>query len=303
MNGFLKSVFNERKNQMKKISVISLLALLVMPGFAETTIMPVNAATNTAIETVAKTRNPKTKFPRGLQLGIGVSPTSGLNGFIGYNNKKFDSFWAKRFGARFDFATYSPIKNKLNRRVNDSIGDEGIEVDDNMKLENLALDAKHYGAIVDFYPFGDTWFFGGWRISGGYMTGKLNLDSDIHGYSKNGRIEFELGDDEYYYEDSEKRAHADVRWKYTGPYVGTGFDLGLLWGFKIYMDAGVVFADKSAKIDLDISRDGLKHSSDGSDVSAEELAVSEAKALGDAQKELAKYPYYPLIKIGFMYRF
>jgi hypothetical protein len=35
---------------------------------------------------------------------------------------------------------------------------------------------------------------------------------------------------------------ANLKWKYSGPYAGIGFDLGVLAGFKFYVDAGVVFA-------------------------------------------------------------
>jgi hypothetical protein len=262
---------------------------------------PSNYSDNTPKYTT--TSNPKAKFPHGLQLGVGISPTSGLNGFLGYNNKNFDSFWAKRFGIRIDFATFSPIKNRLNRKINDVIGDDGIKIDDDFKVENLVLSGKHIGAIIDFYPFGNTWFLGGWRISGGYMTGNLDLNADVHGTSKDGRIEFELGDIKYYYAENDKRATSNVKWKYSGPYVGTGFDLGLFWGFKIYMDAGVVFSDKSAKINLNVPREGLKHVSDDTDVSQSELGASKAKTLKDTQDELDKYPYYPLVKLGFMYRF
>ena len=31
-----------------------------------------------------------TSLPHGLQVGLGVSATSGLNMFVGYNNKNFD---------------------------------------------------------------------------------------------------------------------------------------------------------------------------------------------------------------------
>ena len=312
---------------MKKISIVSVLAAIVVPVFAEeinpgvepinTDVVAVESGTVNAENIVAqeipeiipvqqykqKTSNPKTKFPRGLQLGIGVSPTSGLNGFIGYNNKNFDSFWAKRFGIRFDFASYSPIKNKLNTKINDAVGDDGVEIDDNLHIENMAISAKHMGAIVDFYPFGNTWFLGGWRLSGGYMTGNLDLTADIHGKSDDGKIKFELGDDEYYYEDGNMLAKAGGKWKYSGPYAGTGFDLGLFLGFKIYMDAGVVFSNRTADIDLDIPREGLKHANTGTDVTQEELDASKDKALSDAREELDKYPYYPLVKIGFMYRF
>ena len=310
---------------MRKISVIALLALITTPSFAEENNTVATEAQNiatsqygseitetpliedvpqiTPVRQYREPRNPKTRFPRGLQLGIGVSPTSGLNGFIGYNNKNYDSFWAKRFGVRFDFASYSPIKNRLNRKINESIGDDGIEIDDGLKIDNLALSAKHIGALVDFYPFGNTWFLGGWRVSGGYMTGNLDLNADIHGHSEDGKIKFELGDDKYYYLGDEMLATSAVKWKYSGPYLGTGFDLGLFWGFKIYMDAGVVFADKAADIEINVPLDGLKHASDDTDVTQAELDASKEKALKEARDVLDKHPYYPLVKLGFMYRF
>lgn len=251
----------------------------------------------------ASSSNPKVRFPHGLQFGVGVSATSGLNGFVGYNNKNFDSFWAKRFGIRFDLASYSPIKNKLNRRINDAINNKGVEIDDNLEIMNIALSGKHIGAMIDFYPFGNTWFLGGLRVSGGYMAGNLDVNSDIFGISENGKIKFELGDGKFYYDGYEMQGKAKFDWKYRGPYLGTGFDLGLFLGFKIYMDAGVVFADKTAKVDLDVPLKGLKHQSDGSAVTQSELDTAKAQALYDAQKELDKYPYYPMVKLGFMYRF
>lgn len=252
--------------------------------------------------------NPKARFPHGLQLGIGMSATSGLNGFIGYNNKNFDSFWAKRFGIRFDFATMAPIKSKLNKEINKVADDKGgIEIDDTLKVENFALNAKHYGAMIDFYPFGDTWFLGGWRISGGYFFGKLNFDADIHGTpDESGKVEFELNHHKYYYAD-EMRAKAMADWKYNGPYVGTGFDLGLFWGFKIYLDAGVVYTGKAAKLDMDTPLTGLEDASHNPIVegSAEhdQFITDKNKELDDARKEIKDYPYYPLVKLGFMYRF
>ena len=259
-------------------------------------------------------RNPKTRFPHGLQIGVGVSPTSGLNGFVGYNNKNFDSFWAKRFGIRFDFASYSPIRNKMNTKINNSVGDDGIKVDDNLKIDNFALYAKHFGALIDFYPFGNTWFLGGLRISGGYMTGKLDLDADIVGKNIGGNIEFELDGHKYYYTGGEMRGTATLDWKYNGPYLGTGFDLGLFFGFKIYLDAGVVFANKSAKIDLNVPFEDLNLQDENGNIVGdttnplydqvmEAYETAKAAELRDAQKELDKYPYYPLVKLGFMYRF
>lgn len=293
---------------MKKISGVLWSLMFVMPCMAEySTDTAVATATVNTTQTIAqntkKNTNPKTRFPHGLQFGLGVSSTSGLNGFIGYNNKKFDSFWAKRFGVRFDFASCSPIRNKLNSKINNAIGDDGVKIDDGLKIEHITLNAKHYGALIDFYPFGDTWFLGGWRLSGGYMIGNLNLNADIHGSDKNGRIEFELGDEKYYYESNEMLATSGATWKYHGPYAGTGFDFGLLFGIKIYVDAGVVFTGESARLSLNVPREGLKHVSDDTDVSQSELDASTTKTLNDAQREIDKYPYYPIIKVGFMYRF
>lgn len=252
--------------------------------------------------------NPNARFPHGLQFGVGVSPTSGLNGFIGYNNKKFDSFWAKRFGIRFDFATMSPIKNTLNKKINHYIDDHnGIDVKDSVTLDNFTLDAKHYGAMIDFYPFGDTWFLGGWRISGGYFAGKMDLGADVYGTLNGGKIEFELNDKKYSYDGNEMHARATSDWKFNGPYVGTGFDLGLVWGFKMYFDAGVVFTDNTAKFDLDIPLDGLKDENGVviTEGSAEynQFIQDKDKAVADVRKEIKDYPYYPLVKIGVMYRF
>ena len=316
---------------MKKISCLAIMTVLTLPVFAEEVVAPVEETPvveqneSAVVEEVAKqfeqpklnVSNPKTHFPHGLQLGLGVSPTSGLNAFVGYNNKNFDSFWWKRFGVRLDLATYSPIKNKLNKEINEAIGDEGIKIDDNLRVNNAYINAKHFGALVDFYPFGNTWFLGGWRLSGGYMTGNIDLSADIKGTQKIGAIEFELGGRKYSYDGSEMRGKANVNWKYSGPYLGTGFDLGLFWGVKIYMDAGVVFAGNHATADLNVPLDSLKDItvpgvaidvSENSPVPEVQEAYrqyknAKAKALADAQKEMDKVDYYPIVKLGFMYRF
>lgn len=304
---------------MKKISISAVLAMISMPVVAEET-QPVSDSSENVVEQyeqqftepvvapVEKASNPKTKFPHGLQLGLGVSPTSGLNAFVGYNNKNFDSFWAKRFGIRFDFATYSPIKSKLNNEINDFVDSDGFEIGDELKVNDFALDAKHYGAMIDFYPFGDTWFLGGWRVSGGYMTGKLDFDAAIHGTKSIDGFEFELGDRKYTYTGGQMQGKAMLDWNFSGPYLGTGFDLGIFRGFKIYFDAGVVFTDKTAKLDLNVPLDGLKDITSGTPqeitgIIEEKYEEAKENTLKDAQKELDDYPYYPLIKLGFMYRF
>ena len=110
-------------------------------------------------------------WANGVQFGLGVSAASGLNGFVGYANKGFESFWWKRLGARLDFARTAPIKSWINSEINDIVGAEGIEIDDSLTIQQIDLKANHTALMVDFYPFGDMWFLGGWRISGGYYRG------------------------------------------------------------------------------------------------------------------------------------
>lgn len=250
-------------------------------------------------------------FPTGLQLGVGLSATSGLNGFIGYANKNFDSFWWKRLGVRFDFAATKPIRSQVNSVVDKYIGDEDIEIGDELKISTPKLKAKHVAAMIDIYPFGNTWFLGGWRLTGGYYMGNIEADSLITSTATPGdEFEFEIGGNQYKYVGA-MQGHAKINWKYSGPYAGTGFDLGLFYGIKIFVDAGVVFTSKAAELKLDVPTDGLYQSNDGganwfqvnTPELEEALETAKRKELDDAQKEINKIKYYPIVKVGFMYRF
>ena len=275
---------------MKKFSIVSMLSVFALPAIA--------AESNT-------------QLPHGLQLGLGMSATSGLNMFVGYNNKNLNSFWAKRFGVRLDFATYSPIKNRFNKELNSAIGEAGYKVSDTIKLQDFELDGYHYGAIVDFYPFGDTWFFGGWRISAGYMRGELNASAAPWSERLDGNlVRFYLDDWMLFYNGGQMLARGKVDWKYSGPYLGTGFDLGIFAGFKMFVDAGVVVANKTPDVNLDVPLDGLMRIEDNNLVFVKdnEKAYNNFKtgydaALASARNEVKDYKYYPMVKMGFMYRF
>lgn len=312
---------------MKKISVLSIIAVIIIPGLVEAApkisdkvkveapgYQDLNNDFQQPKYIEIKKSNPDLRFPHGLQFGVGVSPTSGLNGFIGYNNKKFNSFWAKRFGIRFDLAAYSPIKSKINKEINDNVSSKGVDIGDDLKVNNFAINGKHFGALVDFYPFGDTWLLGGWRLSGGYFSGKLDFNSDILAKNIGGNIEFELDGKTYRYDGTVMKGKAMLDWKYSGPYLGTGFDLGIVYGFKIFMDLGVVFTDKNANLGLNVPLDGLTDPDTGYQIEDgtgnptiqavyDEFVARRDKVLSDGQKKLDKYDYFPLLKIGFMYRF
>lgn len=305
---------------MKKISILAILTMVTIPALAEDvkpvldaeTMEPITTDVIELVEpvyepTAEKERNPKTKFPRGLQMGAGASATSGINGFVGYANKNFENFWWKRLGVRVDFATTSPIKSTINSAI-DSVLDGGVEIGDNLMIGGGELKAHHIGALVDFYPFGNTWFAGGWRLSAGYMTGKLGLNATLNGDVGIDGVEFELNSDNYRYSGGQIMATADAKWNYSGPYLGTGFDLGLFWGIKIYMDAGVVFTSKTAHIGVDVPTTGLeRETSPGTwvPVSTGDVGLSEDidAVTRDANDELSDIKFFPMIKLGFMYRF
>ena len=211
---------------MKKLLTIASIGVLaIAPAFAES----VNS------------------LPTGIELGLGLSATSGLNGFVGYANKNFESFWWKRLGFRADFASTKMIKKPIDSLIDKYMGD-GLEVGDNLTITDGTIESRHFAALVDFYPFGDTWFLGGWRLTGGYVFGKATIDAMLTG--KDDRLsefagrEFQLGDTMYRYNGGDVHATAKADWKYKGPYAGTGFDFGLFSGFKIFLDAGVVFTNK-----------------------------------------------------------
>ena len=94
-------------------------------------------------------------------------------------------------------------------------------------------------------------------------------------------------------------------WEYRGPYVGTGFDIGLFAGFKIYVDAGVVFTNRAAELSLSVPTDNLKqwNGSNWVAVNLPELDQVIDDTLADAQSELDDFKFYPMVKMGFMYRF
>jgi len=242
-------------------------------------------------------------YPSGTQFGVGLSVTTGLNAFAGFVNKNAESFWGKRFGYRIDFAGTKIIRSRINSAINRVMDGRDIEVGDYLCVQGGEIDAKHFGGMVDFYPFGNTWFLGGWRLSGGYYSGQFNAWSRMA--EAGGPGEFNIGNSRYWYGDGVLRAGVTADWKYDGPYVGTGFDLGLIAGFKIYLDAGIVFTRKVATLNLDVPEEDLYqwNGLGWNPVDVEALARDKENALYDVQHDVDKVKYFPIVKLGLMYRF
>ena len=314
---------------MKKISVIAVLSMLTYPAFADDNI-PSPIIDSVARDIAEKISEPiahetiasdpiaaapvvatssdtsDESFLHGVQIGAGVSALGGLNAFVGYANKDAQSFWGKRFGVRFDFATTAPIQSTINSMIDSAMGD-GIDIGDSLTISDGKLDATHYAALVDFYPFGNTWMLGAWRITGGYAFGDMNMSANIAGSfdGPSGRYEFDLAGNRYAYTGNTVNGSAELDWSYRGPYLGTGFDFGLFAGLKIYLDAGVVFTNRAAELSLDVPTDNLQMWNGTSWVAADipQLDAAIAETLSDAQSELDDYKFYPMVKLGFMYRF
>lgn len=330
---------------MKKLSIFALLSVLSVSAFAaeeksadivsvskddavavaameekavlaESTLTPVSEEFTPTTENVSeeyiKSDDEKYSFLKGLQIGIGASATGGLNGFIGYANKDFDSFWAKRFGVRLDFATTCPVKSLISNTLDSVLGNDGIDIGEGLTINDINLSAKHYAAMLDFYPLGNTWLFGGWRLTGGYYIGDMHASAGIAGVIEDlsgGAYEFELMGNQFRYLGNSVHGSAQFDWDYHGPYLGTGFDLGLFAGFKIYLDAGVVFTNRAAQLDLDIPFTGLEIKQNGIWENVEDNNLQSvvdgivSETLSDAQSELNDLKFYPIVKLGFMYRF
>lgn len=228
----------------------------------------------------------------GFEFGAGiplVTPLTGYNVFVGYVNKNASTFLGRRFGIRADFTIPSDLRLKgtLSNNPNkegylaDASGtvmgfdlklsdfsDKKIEIDafkdDNkqpIEISDKAVDLalkiknKNMGLLIDFYPFADTWFLGGIRLTGGYYFGDFdisvnaNVNEDIKYSYKISDKNSTRAQQDYLRAQIAKgsKIGADFHWKYHGPYAGLGFDLGIWRGFKFFMDAGVVFA-KAPKV-------------------------------------------------------
>lgn len=245
-----------------------------------------------------------TNLMHGVSVGVGVSATSGMNLSVGYHNPDFESYWTRHLGVRIDFASTDPLKSAIDSAI-DSFMRDGRDVGDGVKIDEGKLDAWHTSALLDYYPFS-----GVWRISGGYTWGGATLDSAIFGEvatAPSQRFYFYLAGDHYYYNGNNFSGTANIDWNYHGPYLGTGFDFLLGCGFGMFIDFGVVFTSRPAKISLQIPQEQLyvynRLTQTWLPVTIPQLDADIDRATRDANKKLSDWQVYPMVKLGFTYRF
>lgn len=242
-------------------------------------------------------------FPDGLQVGLGASVLSGMNVFMGYKYMDAES-WLGKFGARFDFADTAALKSAIDSAIDHMMSD-GVDVGDGVKIDDGKLDASHYALLVDFYPFDS-----GWRLTGGIMWGNLELDAAIKGEIAeipSERFYFYINGDHYYYNGNRFRGNAAIDWNFYGPYLGTGFDIGLICGFRFFVDIGAVVTNRPAYLSLDIPHEQLyiydTDTATWSPVTVPKLDSDVAAAERDANHKLSDLRVYPIVKLGVSYRF
>ena len=245
----------------------------------------------------------------GFQLGVGIGVLGGANAHLGYRIPRRDyNFWKNRFGFRIDYNSWKPLKSTIESYLEDN----PIELDDN-KFTGM-ISGTNYGALIDFYPFGNTWFLGNFRISGGYYTGDFAMDAYMTRTATS--EEFEMSGFKYK-ANGEATLNAAVDADVKGPYAGLGFDFQILFGLKLYFDAGVVFID-NPKVRTDINGQGTLTITEPAILGGNTHIVSvDAKTdenirrlLEDTKKEyedeldiITDSKIFPMVKVGLMLRF
>lgn len=151
------------------------------------------------------------------------------------------------------------------------LDEEGVEYDGDLRLRNAAL-------FADWHPFG-----GAFRLSaGGVQTGnkfKGSADGDL-----------EVGDDTY-----AGQLEAEVSWSGFAPYLGVGLGNAMRGVVLSYsFDLGVMFTGSP-----DVRLDGSVNDPALEAAFAEDLERERA----NLEDELSDAKYYPVVSLGFAYRF
>ena len=240
----------------------------------------------------------------GLRVGFGVSALTGLNVSAGFYNYDPDSYVGRHFGVRIDYANIDALKSAIDSAI-DSFMRDGKSVGDGVQIDNGALESWHTSLLLDCYPFS-----GMWRITAGYAWGSAKLNSDIFGeieHAPNQRFYFYLAGDHYYYNGNNFGGMASIDWKFHGPYLGTGLDIDLFCGFLLFLDAGVVFTNRPAKLYIDIPHEQLymynKDTGAWNPITIPALDNDVARATREGNDKLSDFKFFPMVKVGFMYRF
>jgi hypothetical protein len=275
---------------------------------------------------------------RGLGFGIGAGALSGVTGELSYRIPYSNSFWGNRFGFRLNYSTMKPLKSSIDKVVKTMSDDEeDIDVDATIDSSQIGamIDFYPFGYV---WGLGALRFTGGYYVGKFDIDAKITASTSF-----DGQATINVNHPDYGYLSSQSVAYTGnaygngvVSLDYgtiKGPYAGIGLDMGLFWGLRLAMDVGVVFTDApqvsaqignaDANIDQLCFNGGLYNGQcfgwDKVDQATATAIITEmddekAKALADANKEidsnlkdlndsLAKYDYFPIVRVALTYRF
>lgn len=234
----------------------------------------------------------------GYQVGVALGVLQGISVHAGYRFSDESRYLNKNFGTRIE---YSTLNFTLNRE----------EKSGRPSFEFFAK-GNQIGGMIDYYPFAGNWVIGAIRFSTGFYAGKFEMgdrkSEDFKGIGKT--VKFNNID---YLMTGRINLEAKLKSKATGPYLGTGFDMGLFYGLKLFGDVGLVFTEKP-KITVSLSGPGAIEWNDETghhQTGVSDLANSAEikKATEDMAKNYEKNfkqvfrPFYPIAKLGLLYRF
>ena len=330
----------------------------------------------------------------GWSFGVGAGALGGGNISVGYRmpyNPDTSYNWLNKFVFRADFNTWAPFGGTLEN-VFDNIASD--EIDNNRRWDGLieftdgitatnadfksSVDGRNFGVLVDFHPFTYTRGLKGFRVSGGYYFGNLNIGANARVTGLKSDIDdgdftweaVNIGGRDYMpmitgldagaqVEISNIQAEPKLTLHSKGPYAGFGWDVGLYKKLKLTLDAGLAFTKThefsmtdnldslrfqissetiTINIDNDVSiPDDIKpevsqsiqnkltasnvpfttannniivgtaqllaNNQSAIDSALDSVRADRDKAINDMNKELNNYGFFPMIRIGFMWRF
>ena len=239
----------------------------------------------------------------GIGVAVGVSATSGMELGVGYHNPYLSNI-GSRFGVRANFSATDPLKSAIDSVLNRIMRD-GVDVGAGVSVDDGKIDGWNTALLVDFYPMR-----GAWRLTGGYSWGGMTLDTGVYGTVANAptdRFYFYLAGDHYFYNGNKFAGTTTIDWNYHGPYCGTGFDWTIACGFTMFLDFGAVITNRPAKLTISVPQEHLYiyniENSTWNPVSIPKLDADIARATHEANRKLSDFRLFPMVKLGFGYRF
>ncbi len=201
--------------------------------------------------------------PRAVEAAVGVGVKAGTLGFGGDITVGLHENFGVRIGG-----------SMLNYTYEDTIDDIDYE---------LELDYQSFSALADLYPFG-----GNFRLSAGAI-----INNNEIGLTAAPNIDKVVGDTAYTAAEI-GTISGTLDFDSLAPYIGFGFGnaANQHQRFVVTLDIGVVI--QPYEVDLAASGTLAADANFQADLAAEEAAL---------QKDLDQFEFYPVVALGFAFRF